>query len=388
MTSSFKRFIHTPEGIGALLFTMLCLALLVANSPLNASYETLLSLPLTIGIAQFQLSKPLLLWVNDGLMAVFFLSLALEIKKEMLSGDLATPKKALLPCFAASGGVLIPALIYLACTHHTPTEQAGWPIPTATDVALSLAAVAALGSRVPSALKTFLMALAIVDDVIAIAIIALVYTHELSSTSIALAFLGIIFLLLSNLFKIRNLGIYLLIGIAMWLCVLQSGIHATLAGVILGFTIPGNKRNPEQSPLFRLHHNLHPWVVYFILPVFIFFNGGLSFSEFTLSSLTHPISLGVILGLWLGKTIGIFLISALLIKMKIAHQPNNTTWFEFLGICAFAGIGFTMSLFLASLAFDSASNELLARQGIFIGSSLALLTGTLLFLIKKDVRSK
>lgn len=380
MTSlKLHAFFRKPEGIGALLFLSLCAALVVANSPWETHYHALRDLPFQVGIGNYFLNKPLLLWINDGLMSLFFLTLALEIKREMLDGDLSSTKKALLPCVAALGGVFIPAIIYLLINPPPNTGSHGWPIPTATDVALSLAAVAALGSRVPSSLKTFLMALAIVDDVIAIAIIALVYSHDLSSTSIAFAFFHIILLLLFNLFRIKNLGLYLLVGISMWLCVLNSGIHATLAGVILGFCIPSHK-TPSLSPLVRLQNNLHTWVSYLILPVFIFFNGGLALHAFNLQSLTHPVSLGIILGLWLGKTFGIFTITYALVKLKLAHLPAKTEWPQFLGISAFAGIGFTMSLFLASLAFENNDFERLARQGIFIGSILALITGTILFL--------
>ncbi len=383
MLSPLKKFLHTPQGIGLLLFFILCIALGIANSPLYPAYQSFITLPLQLGVGSFSLQKPAVTWINDGLMSLFFLGLALEIKQEILIGELASFKKAALPVIGASGGVVLPALIFLICNHTQPHAYIGWPVPTATDVALALAAASALGKRVPTALKTFLLALAIVDDVVAILIIALIYTQQLSLLSIALALLGVVFLLLLNLLRVRRLAPYLGIGFYIWLCVLQSGVHATLAGVLVGFTIPFVKQDRAASPLISLNHTLHRWINFLILPLFIFFNGGLHFVSFTLSTLFSRVSVGTFLGLWLGKTLGIFTAAMLAIHLKLAHKPYGATWQQLLGISALGGIGFTMSLFLASLAFHLTDYEALARQGILMGSLLSLLTGWAIFAFSK-----
>lgn len=375
-----RKIFQSPEGLGLLFLLILCAALLIANSPLYPAYQNFISLPLQIGWDTFHLRKPTLLWINDGLMAIFFLSLALEIKTEAISGDLSTPTKALLPCVGALGGIVVPALIYFGLTQHNALLQAGWPIPTTTDVPLSLAAASALGRRVPTSLKTFLLAFSIVDDVAAIAIIAMAYTSKLSLFSMVLALSGIIALLLFNLFKVRNLACYLLAGGFIWVCVLESGIHATLAGVVVGFLIPAAKKE-KSSPLAELSKALHPWINYFILPIFIFFNSGLHFDNFDFTGIFSPLSLGIILGLWLGKMIGIFLAAYLLIKFKITPKLHEATNLQLLGIAALGGIGFTMSFFLSALAFEARDLQILSRQAILIGSLLSLITGVLIFLL-------
>ncbi|MBI5448355.1 MAG: Na+/H+ antiporter NhaA [Gammaproteobacteria bacterium] len=375
---SLKRFIQSTEGTGILLFFILCAALLTANSSFYPLYQHFIALPARVGWGEFNLTKPMLAWINDGLMAIFFMGLALEIKEEMLVGALSAPTKALLPCVGALGGITVPALIYLGLTHAHPILQAGWPIPTATDVALSLAAAAALGKRVPNSLKVFLLALAIVDDVAAIVMIALMYTHELSLVSIALALLGVIFLLLLSLAKVRNLAAYLLVGLLIWLCVLRSGVHATLAGVMVGFIIPFGDKDTS-SPLVSLKKALQPWINYLILPLFVFFNGGLHFESASLNALFSPLSLGIVLGLCVGKTLGIFSATYLCIKFKIAPKLHEADTLQLLGISALGGIGFTMSLFLASLAFHVPYYETLCRQSVLLGSTLALLAGTMIF---------
>lgn len=383
MVRSIQKFLHTESGAGLFLFSILCLALIVANSSCCNFYHQLLDLPIQIQIGEYSLNKPALLWINEGLMTLFFMGLALEIKQEMIVGHLSSIRKTLLPCFAALGGVLTPMLIYFLCTHGHEEASRGWPIPTATDVALSLGAAAALGSRVPGSLRTFLMALAIIDDVVAIIIIALVYTGNLAMHSLLLGSIGILALLVLNFFNVRRITPYLLVGLFIWFCVLQSGIHATLTGVIVGFAIPFDRENPQQSPLVRLNTALKPWVTFFILPLFIFWNGGLEFGHFQFADLITPVSLGIILGLCVGKTVGIFGASWLAIKLKLAHRPHAASWFDVLGIAALGGIGFTMSLFLASLAFHGSEFEIISRQGILVGSVLSLVVGSAVFLVRK-----
>ena len=377
-----KVFLKTETGEGCFLFFILCCALLVANSPFVHIYRYLITFPIPLHFFQWRVDKPALIWVNEGLMTLFFLGLALEIKQELLVGHLSTIKKSLLPFFGAAGGVLCPLLIYLLCTRHDVLAMKGWPIPTATDVALSLAAVSALGKRVPRVLRVFLMALSIIDDIAAIMIIALLYTTKLAFSSAMFALIGVGVLLLLNFSKVQRLVIYILVGFFIWVCVLKSGVHATLAGVVLGLAIPYG--NETHSPLIYLSKKLRPWINYFVLPVFIFWNGGFILGNFSFDSVLAPVSLGIILGLWFGKGVGIFLGSYLSIKLKLAHKPQDVAWLDILGVASLGGIGFTMSLFLSTLAFSFSEYQVFARQGILIGSTLSFLTGLVLFLRHKS----
>jgi len=382
LTKSTTRFIHTQAFAGILLFVMLLLALGISNSPLSPLYNKLSALPIGFHIGKFKLEKPLLLWVNEGLMAIFFMLLALEMKREILEGELNSLSKTTLPFVAALGGIILPAIIYFLFNWHSPNTQKGWPIAITTDIAFVLGIVSLLGSRVPSALKAFLVALSIVDDILAVIIIAIFYTSNLSYLALLYSFFAIIALLICNLFNVKKIAVYMLIGIFIWFCVIKSNIHATLAGVIVGLFIPLQAHKKIYSPLRRLEKILHPWVAYFILPLFVFVNGGIDFHNFGLSQIISPVFLGISLGLIIGKGLGIFCFSWFLIQTKIAKLPDNANYRQLLGISVLTGIGFTMSLFLAALAFFGSSYENVARQAIVLGSLISAIIGVSLLLAR------
>jgi Na+:H+ antiporter, NhaA family len=388
-TRQIQDFLKVEALGGVALFIMLILALLIANSQLSPLYQAIVDLPIQVRVGTFNLEKPAFLWVNDGLMAIFFMLLALEIKREVLEGDLSDSSQMALPVIAAIGGIAIPALIYLAFNHQGAT-MVGWPIPTMTDIAFTLGVIALLGPRVPPNLKVFVVALSIVDDILAIGIIAIFYTGHLSYLALFFAFLGILVLILFNYLGVKRIAPYLLIGIVIWICVLQSKVHATLAGVLIGLLIPlrtsDSAKNTGYSPLRRLEHMLHPWVAFFILPVFVFFNGGISFENFAWKSLLHPVPMGIALGLFLGKSLGIFSISWLAIKSGFAKLPGGSNWRQLYGVAVLSGIGFTMSLFLSALAFSGSEFEELARKGVLFGSLLSVVVGVSILLIGKTAK--
>ena len=375
---AFRRFLKHESAVGILLIAAAALAMLAANTPLNEYYDLLLSVPVTIAVSDLAISKPLLLWINDGLMALFFLLIGLEVKREFLIGELSSRSQVILPTVAAIGGMFVPAGIYALLNYDDPIGIRGWAIPAATDIAFSLGVLALLGSRVPPALKVFLMALAIIDDLGAIIIIALFYTVDLSTVSIVLASICMALLIIFNRSGITRLGPYMIIGTIMWACVLKSGVHATLAGVALAFTIPLNTKNEEgKSPLLILEHKLHSAVNYWILPIFAFANAGVALSVSQLQSVLDPSPLGVIAGLFIGKQLGVFGLTWLTIKLGLARLPTGTTWMHVYGMSILCGIGFTMSLFIGSLAFDTNGTEYLIadRVGILIGSFLSAVVG-------------
>ncbi len=380
MTKRLAHFIKLESTSGVLLVIALLLAIALANTPLAKYYDVILDTPIQIKIDIFELQKPLLLWINDGLMAVFFMLLALEIKREVLAGELASLNQILLPVSAAIGGIIFPALIYFGLNYHTPAALPGWPIATTTDIAFALGVIALLGSKVPPSLKVFLVALSIVDDILAITIIAVFYTAKLSYLSLACAFGGVVILIILNFLHVRRIAAYMLVGAFIWICVLQSGIHATLAGVIIGFTIPYKVRQSSQiSPLRELETKLHPWVAYLILPLFVFANGGITFGDVPISALWSSVPLGIILGLVIGKTFGVFSATWLITQLKVAKLPSGSNLMQLLGLSALTGIGFTMSLFLASLAFFDSSYESLARKAVIIGSFISCIVGVAAF---------
>ncbi len=381
LSRQLQKFIKIETASGLLLLFALMIALLIANSPLNHVYDTILDLPIRFHIGNFNLSKPFLLWINDGLMAIFFMLLALEMKREMLSGELSTPQKLASPVIAAVGGIVVPALIYLSFNRHGAGSVAGWPIATTTDIAFALGLIGLLGKRIHPNLKVFLVALSIVDDILAITIIAIFYTDRLSFFSFLLACLGLIILIVMNRFGVKRNAAYIMVGIVIWVCVLKSGIHATLAGVLVGLTIPLEVKGANYSPLRRLEQTLHPWVGFMILPLFVFANGGISFADFKFSSLLNPVPLGIILGLFVGKSCGVFLFSFVAEKLKLAQRPEHTSWAHLFGLAALTGVGFTMSLFLASLAFHQTVFEDISRQGVLVGSLLSGLLATGMFLL-------
>ena len=335
---------------------------------------------IAVQIGALKIAKPLLLWINDGLMAIFFLLVGLELKREVVYGQLATPSQIILPGAAAIGGMLVPALVYVWFNHGDSEAMRGWAIPMATDIAFALGVLALLGSRVPTSLKLFLMTLAIIDDLGAIIVIALFYSSELSSLSLMLAGAALIGLLALNRMGVRQLGPYLLLGLFLWVCVLKSGVHATLAGVALAFFIPVKGDNPEHSPLATLEHALHGWVAFGILPLFAFANAGVSLEGMNLQSFLQPVPLGIAAGLLLGKTVGVLGLTAIAVFTRMARLPEGANWGQLLGVAVLCGIGFTMSLFVGSLAFtpDVSPYAGQDRMGILTGSLLAAVLGYLI----------
>ncbi|UQS15491.1 Na+/H+ antiporter NhaA [Pseudomonas sp. HS6] len=377
LRSTFTRFFQLEAASGLLLIAAAILALIINNSPLSWLYNGLLDTPVVAQIGALKIAKPLLLWINDGLMALFFLLIGLEVKREVLDGQLSKPSQIVLPGAAAIGGMLVPALIYWFLNRDNPAALDGWAIPTATDIAFALGVLALLGKRVPVSLKLFLMTLAIIDDLGAIVIIAIFYSGELSTLSLGLAAACIAALVAMNRLGVVKLGPYMIIGLILWVCVLKSGVHATLAGVTLAFCIPLRTKNAEPSPLLTLEHALHPWVAYGILPLFAFANAGLSLTGVTAESFTHHVPMGIAVGLLLGKTVGVFGLTWLSVKTGIAALPQNANWGQVLGVAILCGIGFTMSLFVGSLAFVPGASEYagMDRMGILTGSVFAALIG-------------
>ena len=376
MTTTIKKFFRLESASGILLILAALVALASANSPLAGYYHEFLALDVQVKIGSLDLHKPLFLWINDGLMALFFLLIGMEVKREMIDGALSTREQALFPAIAALGGMLAPALIYLLMNHGHPETLNGWAIPAATDIAFALGVMALLGKRVPTSLKVFLLALAIIDDLGVILIIALFYTAELNMMALAIAGAATLLLFWMNRRGVDRLSVYLLVGTVLWVAVLKSGVHATLAGVILGFMIPNQGRR-YVSPLKHLEHKLHPWSAYLILPLFAFANAGVSLSGVSPASLASPVPLGIMCGLFIGKPLGISLISWLAIKLGIARLPAGCNMRHILAVSVLCGIGFTMSIFIASLAFGVDGSELatLSRLGILCGSTLAACLG-------------
>ncbi|MBC3488668.1 Na+/H+ antiporter NhaA [Pseudomonas sp. SWRI50] len=377
MRSLFTRFFQLEAASGLLLIAAAVLALVINNSPLSYLYNGLLEVPVAVKVGALEIAKPLLLWINDGLMALFFLLIGLEVKREVVDGHLSKPSQIVLPATAAVGGMVIPALIYWFINRDDPAAVAGWAIPTATDIAFALGVLALLGKRVPVSLKLFLMTLAIIDDLGAIIVIALFYSGTLSSVSLLLAGACLVALLAMNRLGVVKLGPYLIIGLVLWVCVLKSGVHATLAGVALALCIPLRTRNAETSPLLSLEHALHPWVAYAILPLFAFANAGVSLAGMNLESFTHPVPMGIAVGLLLGKTVGVFGLTWVAIKLGLAALPAGANWGQLLGVAILCGIGFTMSLFVGSLAFVPGSSDYagMDRMGILTGSFFAAVIG-------------
>ncbi|MFA7332039.1 MAG: Na+/H+ antiporter NhaA [Candidatus Delongbacteria bacterium] len=376
--SALLAFFRLEAAGGLLLMAAAALALLAANSPLAGAYQSFLLLPVSLELGPLALDKPLLLWINDGLMAVFFLLVGLELKREAREGHLASLRQASLAGWAALGGMIVPALLFLWLNAHDPVARQGWAIPMATDIAFALGVLSLLGSRVPAGLKAFLLSVAIFDDLGAVVVIALFYTAELSALALGLAALCLLGLAALNRYDVRTPLPYLLLGALLWLAVLKSGVHATLAGVALALFIPlGSKDRPEAAPLRRLEHALHPWVAFGVLPLFAFANAGLDLRGFSLSQLGHPVPLGIVAGLFLGKQAGVWFFSFLAVRLGLAALPGGVTWRALYGVAVLCGIGFTMSLFIASLAFEQGEAGFfgLERLGILLGSLLSGLAG-------------
>ena len=379
MLNTLRNFLKLETASGIILVIAAIFAMFIANSPLSSIYSLLINLPVEIRVGNFEIAKPLLLWINDGLMAIFFFLVGLELKREVIEGHLSDTRNIIFPAFGAVGGMLFPAIIYIFINRGDEVALQGWAIPAATDIAFALAILGLLGKRVPITLKVFLVTIAIFDDVGAILIIALFYTSQISLSALIVAFVCLPILFLMNRKQILAKAPYAFIGLIVWTAMLKSGVHATLAGVIVALFIPIRRSENEPSPLHEFENDLHILVAFIILPIFAFVNAGISLSDVTFASILHPVSLGIILGLFFGKQIGVLLFCWLSIKLKVAQLPDNLGWNQIYGAALLCGVGFTMSLFIGSLAFEETGvNQLFdERLGIITGSLLSGITGYL-----------
>ena len=382
ITSPFKWFFKLEAASGLLLLISAVIALFISNSNLSNLYFETLNRYLFVGINNFGIKMSLLHWINDALMAVFFFFVTLEIKREFLQGELSNRKQALLPIIAAIGGMLVPALIYVYINFQTGDTLNGWAIPSATDIAFSLGVLSLLGSRVPISLKVFLTALAIIDDLGAIVIIAFFYSGDLSIKYLSLLLITFIALIILNKFNIKKFIPYLLLGLILWFFTHESGIHATISGVLLATVIPHRKKEKDFSLLTKIEHSISPYVAFGIMPLFALANAGVSLSGMNFDSLLLPVPLGILLGLFIGKQIGVFLFSIISIKLNIAQMPNNANWLNFYGVGVLTGIGFTMSLFVGNLAFAENVQYISGvKIGVLAGSLLSTVFGYVLLLV-------
>ena len=370
----FKRLIRHEAAGGVVLMLAAAVAMIIANSPFNEAYQALFDKKFSVLIDGVGISKPIILWVNDGLMAIFFFLIGLELKREMLEGKLRNPRDIILPGFAALGGMAVPAMIFAYVNWNSPATLPGWAIPAATDIAFAVGVLALLGKRAPASLKVFLLTLAILDDLGAIIIIAVFYTAKLDVTYLALALIPIAGLFLHNRLRAHRIAPIVLLGGMLWVLVLQSGVHATLAGVITAFFVPMKDRFGK-SPMHALEHGLAPYVKFLIVPLFAFGNAGVVLAGMTLSDLAAPLPSGIALGLLLGKLSGVFGFTWLLVKSGAARLPEGANWLHIFGVAALAGIGFTMSLFIGSLSFSDLAQMNAVRLGVLTGSILSACLG-------------
>ena len=385
ISKPFKWFFKLEAASGLVLLFAAIIALIISNSNLSTLYFSTLDKYLFIGINDFGLKLSVLHWINDALMAIFFFFVTLEIKREFLQGELSNIKQALLPIIAAIGGMVVPALFYIVINYGDPETINGWAIPSATDIAFSLGVLSLLGKRVPLSLKVFLTALAIIDDLGAILIIALFYSGDLNAMYLSLMLLAFIILLIINRFNIKIFIPYLLIGLLLWDFTHNSGIHATIAGVLLAMTIPHRKKEKDFSLLIKIEHAISPYVAFGIMPLFAFANAGVSLDGLSFSSLLDKVPLGIVLGLFVGKQLGVFIFSYVSIKLKIAQMPGNSSWYNFYGVGILTGIGFTMSLFVGNLAFIENTQYMDGvKIGVLTGSLLSTLAGYFLILLTPD----
>ncbi|MAZ79962.1 MAG: Na+/H+ antiporter NhaA [Gammaproteobacteria bacterium] len=380
-------FLKTESASGVLLIIFSILAIILANSELSNFYYSIKNSYLSINFESFQIKETVHHWVNDGLMAIFFLVIGLELKREMINGQLSTFSKVLLPGIAAIGGMAVPAIIYIIINKNNPMAMSGWAIPTATDIAFSLAVLSVLGNRVPVSLKVFLLSLAIIDDLGAVMVIALYYTAEISYIHLLYALATFVILMILNLSNIRIISIYIFGGLFLWYFILHSGIHTTIAGVILASTIPFSVKKSSHSPLKYLEEKLHTFSGFIILPLFAFFNADINLGSISFISLTNTVPMGIMLGLLLGKPIGITLLTYISIKTKLCQLPSNVNMYDILGVSFLCGIGFTMSLFINALAFPENINivsfgQEYSKSGIFFGSILSGILGYVILKIR------
>ena len=386
ITKPFKEFFKLEASSGIMLLVAAILAIVISNGSYSNEYFSILKKYITLGTDSFGLKLSVLHWINDVLMAIFFFFVSLEIKREFLQGELSNPKQAMLPIIGAVGGMVVPALFYIFVNYSDSTTLNGWAIPSATDIAFSLGVLSLLGKRVPISLKVFLTALAIIDDLGAIVIIAFFYSGNIQSYYLILMLLSVITLVGLNKFKVIIFLPYLIVGIFLWDFTHQSGIHATISGVLLALTIPHNTKVNKNSLLLKLEHALSPYVAFGIMPLFAFANAGVSLQGLTFASLLNPVPLGIVLGLFFGKQIGVFVLSYLSVKLKFADKPTNSTWSAFYAVSILTGIGFTMSLFVGNLAFANNMEYMDGvKIGVLAGSLLSTLFGyfLLLFFSKK-----
>jgi NhaA family Na+:H+ antiporter len=374
LIDEIREFMRLESAAGVLLLLAALLALIANNSGLARYYDLFLSTPVQIRLGALDIDKPLLLWINDGLMALFFLVIGCEIKRELIEGELSSWRKAALPAIAAAGGMLVPALIYVWINRGDPTALRGWAVPSATDIAFAFAVVSLLGSGVPASLRIFLLALAIIDDLGAIVIIAVFYTGNLSVIALAGAAIVIALMILLNRLRVASIGPYALLGVLLWVLVLKSGVHATLAGAATALALPIN-RPGGGSPLRELEQMLHPWTSFLVMPLFGFANAGLAFADVRLGDLAGGVAGGVALGLFLGKQLGVFGAAALAIKFRLCERPSGAGWLAIYGVALIAGIGFTMSLFIGTLAWEDSAHAAALRLGVVTGSIVSALCG-------------
>lgn len=379
MVQLIQRFLKLESAGGILLLFSAAVAMLLANSPLSNQYNDFLNLPVSLQIGSFSINKTLIHWINDGFMAVFFVLVGMEVKKELFEGALSTYQQAIFPAIAAVGGMIVPALVYWFIAKQDPSLANGWAIPMATDIAFALGIMALLSKQVPLPLKIFLLALAIIDDLGAIVVIALFFSHELSVQALIFSGISILTLVLLNRFRVSALCAYMVIGAILWASVLKSGVHATLAGVIIGFCIPLKGKKGER-PLHDFEHILAPWSSFVILPLFAFANAGVSFDGIDVSMISSPLLLAIACGLIIGKPVGVFGFSYISVKLGLAKLPDGINFKQIFAVAVLCGIGFTMSMFLASLAFDADAGEsvnTLSRLGILLGSTISATFGYL-----------
>ena len=379
MVQLIQRFLKLESAGGILLLFSAAVAMLLANSPLSSQYNDFLNLPVSLQIGSFSINKTLIHWINDGFMAVFFVLVGMEVKKELFEGALSSYQQAIFPAIAAVGGMIVPALVYWFITKQDPSLANGWAIPMATDIAFALGIMALLSKQVPLPLKIFLLALAIIDDLGAIVVIALFFSHELSVQALIFSGFSILILVLLNRFRVSALCAYMVVGAILWASVLKSGVHATLAGVIIGFCIPLKGKKGER-PLHDFEHILAPWSSFVILPLFAFANAGVSFDGIDVSMISSPLLLAIACGLIIGKPVGVFGFSYISVKLGLAKLPDGINFKQIFAVAVLCGIGFTMSMFLASLAFDADAGEsvnTLSRLGILLGSTVSATLGYL-----------
>ncbi|MFT7130447.1 MAG: NhaA family Na+:H+ antiporter [Gammaproteobacteria bacterium] len=381
------KALHHESAGGIVLVAMAALALIFSNSFLEPAYSGFLAIPVEIRFGDFSIAKPTVLWINDGLMAIFFFLVGLEIKREVMEGDLSSISKATLPGLAAIAGVAVPALIYWQLNKDNPIASQGWAIPSATDIAFALGVLSLFGDKIPTSLKVFLLAVAIFDDLMAVMIIAIFYSTNISVTSLAIASAGLVVLFAFNRLNVNRLAAYIIVGVIIWASVLKSGVHATLAGFLIALFIPLHTKNQHGQPMLpTLESALHPWSAFLILPLFAFANAGVTLTGINLDNILTPVSVGIALGLFLGKQFGIFGICWLAIKSGIAERPKDASWLQIYAVSILCGIGFTMSLFIGSLAFENVDGQYTTnvKLGVILGSlASAILGGTLLHLSTK-----